>query len=229
MECPVSALHDDLCIVVPARNEAEHIGDLLQSLARAFPGAAIVVVDNASSDGTAAAAHATGLATVISEPKRGKGHAMRAGAMASNRRLVLFHDADREYVPRDALPLVDAVRRDDSVMAVGVRSTTFGGPAWSSLFAAAVVRWVLVRRWGEAAVGNADVLCGTRVLSRERFLELSTEQAGFRIETELSRLALRTGLRFQHFPVSYHPRGREEGKKIRPAHLWGILLEAAYR
>ena len=60
-------------MIVAARNEADRIGDTLDALAAAFPGAALVVADDASDDATAEVALAHG-AEVVSRPRpHGKG------------------------------------------------------------------------------------------------------------------------------------------------------------
>lgn len=199
----MTSTYADLSVVVPARNEAANIAVLLGELAQAFPGAELIVVDNASTDDTTAQATRSGFARVLHEPAPGKGHAMRAGAAAATRELLLFHDADLEYSPVDARALVDAVRKQPDAMAVGVRTASFGRPAWSSLFASATVRRLLQWRWGRVAVGDADVLCGTRAMSTALFKRIGSVQAGFRIETELTRRALRLGVTLVNHTVTY--------------------------
>ena len=62
-----------LAVVVAARNEAERIGATLDALAKAFPGAAIWVADDASSDGTAEVAMRHGARVVSRGRSHGKG------------------------------------------------------------------------------------------------------------------------------------------------------------
>lgn len=222
--------YSDLSIVVPALNEGAHVREVLESLVMAFPGAEVLLVDNGSEDETFSqalevAARRRGV-RVLSTHRRGKGHAMQAGAHAASRPLLMFQDADLEYRVEDAKALVAAVRSTPLSMAVGVRTTSFGQPPWSSLLANALIRRLLAWRFGPHALQGADILCGTRVLPRDAFLSMGVTAADFRVETQLTRKALQHRLTLVHLPVAYAPRSRAQGKKIRPRHLWGLMREA---
>ncbi|WP_267278733.1 glycosyltransferase [Arthrobacter sp. CDRTa11] len=81
--------------VIPARNEADRIGNLLSVLRRALNPEQVLVVDNGSTDGTGAIARRSG-ARVIYEPRRGKGYAVDAGVQHTQTDLVFLCDADIE-------------------------------------------------------------------------------------------------------------------------------------
>lgn len=91
-------------IIVPARDEAETLPVLLPSLlALAYPFARVLVVDDGSTDGTAAVARSLGVA-VLSAPAlppgwAGKPHACAAGAAATGSAWLLFTDADTWHAP----------------------------------------------------------------------------------------------------------------------------------
>jgi glycosyltransferase involved in cell wall biosynthesis len=199
----------------------------VRALRETFPSAEIVVVDNASTDGTFAAALRTGEAVVVREPLPGKGRAMRMGALAATRDVLLFHDADFEYHCTDARAVVRAVLAPAGggpcAMAIGVRAWRLSWLPVVSFTVNALIRAILQLRFGAAP---EDVLTGTRCLSREYFLALDTSSATFAIETELSRLVLATGGEVVGVPVRYTPRTRAQGKKISVRHLWPIIAEA---
>ena len=88
---------EDISVVVPARDEAATISGVVARVSR-LPGVAeVVVVDNASSDGTAEAAVAAG-ARAVHEPRPGMGHALRTGILAARHDWVMKSDADLEGV-----------------------------------------------------------------------------------------------------------------------------------
>ena len=72
-----------LAAIVAARNEADRIGETLAALRGAFPGAAIWVADDASTDGTAEAAMAAGAQVVSRGRPHGKGANVTAAAEAA--------------------------------------------------------------------------------------------------------------------------------------------------
>jgi dolichyl-phosphate beta-glucosyltransferase len=119
-----------LSVVVPAFREADRIGDTvariraeLATVAREG-GLEIVVVDDGSDDGTAAAARQAGADVVVSyQPNRGKGAAVREGVLASHGRTVAFTDADLSYPPEQLTRFLERIEAGWDV-AVGSRQHT---------------------------------------------------------------------------------------------------------
>ncbi|MDQ3935394.1 MAG: glycosyltransferase, partial [Actinomycetota bacterium] len=66
-------MQPEIAIVVTAYNEADRLGETLAALAAAFPGARVVVADDASTDGTAEVARAAGVEVVTAAERLGKG------------------------------------------------------------------------------------------------------------------------------------------------------------
>ncbi len=107
-----------LSVVVPAYNEAACLGATLEHLhaaaaelaRRGGPQAELIVVDNASTDGTAALAAQHG-ARVVSEAVRNIARVRNTGARASRGDAIVFVDADT-LVPPDALARVEEEMRD---------------------------------------------------------------------------------------------------------------------
>jgi chlorobactene glucosyltransferase len=107
-----SKAQPDLTVIIPARNEAHQIRTAIQS----FPGLSVIVVDDASTDGTAAISQAAG-AMVISAPPLaqgsfGKPNACAAGAIAAKTKWLLFVDADTTFDPRFAASAVAYAERN---------------------------------------------------------------------------------------------------------------------
>jgi glycosyltransferase involved in cell wall biosynthesis len=91
-EPPTGAPLPRVAVVIPARNEEATVADVVAAAQQARL-VDEVVVDNASSDGTARAAAAQG-ARVVTEPIAGKGEAMRTGVTATDSEVIVFLDAD---------------------------------------------------------------------------------------------------------------------------------------
>jgi glycosyltransferase involved in cell wall biosynthesis len=111
----------NVAVVIPALNEAGCIGALVRA-ALAQPVAEVVVVDNGSADGTAAAARAAG-ARVVAEPRRGYGYACRAGAEAAEQAGVLvFLDGDYSFLPEEIPRLLAPLQAGAADLVLGSRA-----------------------------------------------------------------------------------------------------------
>lgn len=109
-------------VVIPAMNEAGAIASVVRELTAAASWCEILVVDDGSSDDTAAQAEAAG-ARVIRHPyNMGNGAAVKTGIRAARGEVVLIIDGDGQHQPADALRLIDLVGTYDLV--VGARSST---------------------------------------------------------------------------------------------------------
>ena len=121
-------------VVVTAFNEADRLGETLSALGAAFPGAGVVVADDASTDATAEVARSGG-AEVVTAPRRlGKGgvatlaaeRARSAIASGSAPTLVLC-DGDLGASAQHLPELVDAIERGEGQLAVAVFEKRVGG------------------------------------------------------------------------------------------------------
>lgn len=108
-------------VVVPARNEARRLPELLRCLATLDPTPGeVVVVDDESTDGTAALARAAGVDVVPSPPPpgwTGKAAACQRGAEESTGDVMVFLDADTTPDPRAVAALAAAARGGELVSA----------------------------------------------------------------------------------------------------------------
>lgn len=112
-----------IIVVIPALNEADNIGGVVTELLEQ-PIQEVIVVDNGSTDTTAAQATAAG-ATVITEPKRGYGQACAAGSTAAIERgatIVVTIDGDHSSRPDEIHRLLDPLANDEADLVLGSRT-----------------------------------------------------------------------------------------------------------
>ena len=108
-----------LSIVIPAKNEAQAIGDVVATACEAFPDAEVIVVDDGSDDATADIAAEAG-ATVIRHPESlGNGAAVKSGVRASRGDVLALMDGDGQHDARELRHLVDKLDEGYD-MAIGV-------------------------------------------------------------------------------------------------------------
>lgn len=212
----------ELSVVVCARNEVAHVGEVLRRLATTFPDAELILVDNGSTDGTAQVAAAQPCVKVIEEPTPGKGTAMRTGAQHARGAWILFHDADLEYDVEDSARVVATAMRENC-SCIGARMVAYDQVLPSSWLANRLIQWVLRHRTGAHV---ADVLTGTRCLPAALFHALDTRSPHFGIETEITRATLVLGKPMLAEPVRFYPRSAAEGKKIRVWDLFALIAQA---
>lgn len=111
---------ENVSIVVPAFNESPSIGALVSALRTAAPWREIIVVDDASSDGTGERAAAAGATVVRHAYNMGNGAAVKNGIRRAGGEYILIVDADGQHPPEDALRLVG--RLGDYDLVIGARS-----------------------------------------------------------------------------------------------------------
>jgi len=110
----------EVTVVVPAYDEADRIGPVVRELARTYP---VLVVDDGSTDRTAAEARTAG-ATVVRQP-RNSGYiaALKRGFRDASSGIVVTFDADGEHRPEDVEKLVRSIERDRLDLVLGARAT----------------------------------------------------------------------------------------------------------
>lgn len=194
-----------ITLIIPALNEEQALAKVLDELPRGMF-ACVLVVDNGSTDTTAAVARACG-AQVVSEPRRGYGRACLAGqaALPAGTDVVVFMDADASDVPVEAARLLEPVVRGEADLVIGSR--VLGRAEAGSL------GWA--QRWGNwLAVTLIRLLFGFRytdlgpfrAIRRQCLEQLRMRDPDFGWTVEMQVKALKRGLRVGEVPVSYRAR-----------------------
>ena len=169
-----------VCVILPALNEAETIGKVINEIPREQLETSgylvrIVVIDNGSTDDTAVIARDTG-AEIIVEPRRGKGKAMIAGFGACDADYIFMIDADYTY-PATYIPVMLDLLHDGFHVVIGSRlKGTIEKGAMSRL----------------NRVGNSLLTMMANILYRGKTSDLCTGLWGFRGEV-LKGLTLSAG------------------------------------
>ena len=192
-------------LIIPALNEADSIGRLLDQVPRGLF-AQIIVVDNGSQDSTAEVARAAG-AEVVEEPRRGYGRACLAGLarVLPGTSSVAFIDADLSDDPTDLEPLLHILEEGEWDLVVGSRVLGCAEPGsltslqrFGNWLATRLIRFL----WG---VSFTD-LGPLRVLKRDSLRRLALRDQNFGWNVEMQAKAARLGLRVTELPVSYRRR-----------------------
>ena len=189
--------------MLPCLDEAAALPAVLATL----PDWPVLVVDNGSTDDTAAVARAWG-ARVVVEPRRGYGAAVHTGMWHARAELVAVLDGDGS-LDAAALPtLTDAVRTGRADLAVGRRVPAGSGVwPWHARAGNAVVA-TLLRSRGVPVHDIAPI----RVGRRDALLGLGVADRAFGYPLELLMRAGRAGWRIEEVPVRYSRRAGGRSK-----------------
>jgi dolichol-phosphate mannosyltransferase len=227
-----------LSIIVPAYNEEDLVCVLLGKLLdlRFANGIEreILVVDDGSSDATAAriaefieARPCEGMRLIRHGRNRGKGAAVRTGIEESKGDLIIIQDADLEYDPQDIHHVIAPIISGKARVVYGsriLREKELGRSGFCGWitgkhphsYVMAYLGGVAITRFTNLVSGASltDEPTCYKCFHREAIAGLQIEADDFAWEPEITMKVLARGLRIVEVPISYHPRKREQGKKI---------------
>jgi glycosyltransferase involved in cell wall biosynthesis len=199
-----------VAVLVPCHNEEHAIATVVRAFRTALPGAEVTVADNASTDRTAELARAAG-ARVISEPRQGKGFAVRRLFTDVEADCYVLVDGDATYEALAAPDLVRIVLADGVDMVVGARVSEAGDATAyrrGHRLGNAVLTWIFHRLF---KLPIEDTLSGYRVLSRRFVKSFPAGSTGFDVEAELNAHAAVVGVPVSEVRTRYiaRPEGSE--------------------
>jgi glycosyltransferase involved in cell wall biosynthesis len=184
-------------VILPVLDEAAAIPGVLAAMPAGYRP---IVVDNGSTDGSAAIAAGLG-ALVVAEPRRGFGAACFAGLLAAEAEVVCFMDCDGSLDPAD-LPRVVALLDQGADLAIGARHAARGAWPLHARFANRVLARELRRRTG---CGLEDI--GPMRAARRQMLldlDLTDRRSGWPLEMVIKAIA--AGWSVIDTPVPYAER-----------------------
>ncbi len=233
----------DLEVVVPAANEAGRLGPTLLRLTEALStlpiSTAVVVVDNASTDGTAELArrvtHDSVPVHVVSCPIRGKGYAVRSGVISGRSRWVGFMDADLA-TDLSALPVALGHLAVGWPVVIGSRALSDSVVTARHRAARRLGAYAFRRTVAAVVAGVGDTQCGFKFfegdLARRVFADLV--DGGFAFDVEVLASCQHRGATIVEIPVRWDD---QPGSTFRPGHdgwrsfveVWRISRRVAAR
>ena len=224
-----------LTVLIPAYNESATIEDILNKVEEVDIRKEIIVIDDASKDGTPdLVAQIFGDRqdrVLVRQPgNRGKGAALAAGVKHASGQVVIIQDADSEYDPADYAKLVQPILDGETDVVYGSRILGSNERSYHRYY------------WGGRLVtlftnllfraGITDEPTCYKVFRRELIQSLVLDEEGFGFCPEVTAQVCLLGHRILEKPIAYQPRSIEEGKKIRwqdgVEALW-ILLKWRFR
>ncbi len=214
--------------LIPAFNEAATIAQVLERLDALDLDKQVIVIDDGSADDTAEIAESWGRRnaglTVIRQPNRGKGAALRAAVPLVDGDIVVIQDADLEYDPADVPSLIEPIVR-------GVADVVYGSRLLGGKPQRAYLFWHLVGNRFLTLMANmlynttlSDIETGYKAFRADILRSLDLREDDFAIEPEITAEICKRNLRVYELPIAYYGRSYAEGKKV----TWRDGVKAAW-
>lgn len=205
---PPRKAHPKCIVIVPAYNEADSIGKLIERLQRSLPGMDVLVVDDGSTDCTAREA-ATKSRTLSLPFNVGIGGAMQTGYRYADMHgydIAIQVDGDGQHRPCEVRKLVDTVMNGHADLAVGSRFLEVQRSYHQNpmrVVGSTVLRWMLLILTGEHVT---DCTSGFRAANRKVIRAFAHWYPEDYPEPEVILLLHRAGYRVAEVPVSMRQR-----------------------
>ena len=198
-----------IAVLIPCYNEELTIGKVVDDFRAQLPEATVYVFDNCCTDRTAAIAAEHG-ATVVKEPRKGKGFVIEGMFDRIEADYYVMVDGDDTYPAEHARKLLAPVQSGDADMAVGARLAEHDDRSFRSLHVAGnnLVRWLINRIYSSDLT---DILSGYRAFNRKVVRRIPVVSSGFEVETEMTVQMLYHRLKMVEVQVPY--RGRPAGSE----------------
>lgn len=210
-----------ILVIIPAHNEEESIGKVIDETRALNPNIDLLVVDDASSDATAKVASEKGVRVACLSVNLGIGGAVQTGfklAKLLGYEIAVQLDGDGQHDPSFILNLVEPVAKGETDIAVGSRHL-YNGNAKSSLTRGIGIRffsWLTTRA---TTMSITDCSSGFRALNRKAFELFADNYPVDFPDAEALIMAHRDGLRVIEVPARF--RERQNGRSS--LRLWRML------
>jgi SAM-dependent methyltransferase len=226
--------HPSVSVVIPCRNEAGHVGTLLERLPDLGPNSEFLFVEGNSTDDTEAvlrqaiARNPSRPLRLLKQAGKGKGDAVRLGFAHARGEVLLILDSDMGVAPEDVPKFLEALTRGKGEFVNGSRMVyPMEGRAMRFLNLLANKAFALLFTW---LLGQQlrDTLCGTKALYREDYERIAANRAYFGDfdpfgDFDLLFGAARLNLRIVDLAVRYHERSYGTTNISRFRHGWLLL------
>lgn len=210
-----SCEHHDarVAVLIPCYNESITIAKVVADVQRALPSSQIIVCDNNSTDDTARIAKEAG-ATVINEPRQGKGNVLRSLFRNIEADCYIIIDGDDTYHVDQLPKMVDMVLSGEADMVIGDRISSSYLQVNQRRYhnSGNLLLRFLINKMFKSSV--PDILSGLRALSPLFVKNFPILSKGFEIETEMTIYALDNNFIVRSIPVAYNNRPEGSTSKL---------------
>lgn len=211
---PAVARRLKLSVVIPVYNERDTIQEALRRVRALDVDLELVVVDDASTDGTYALLEAEPDLVLLRHPvNAGKGMAIRTALANVTGDVVAVQDADLEYDPQDLLRLMEPIARGEARVVYGSRFLRGRPPMELPNYVCnRLLAWTANLLYGAQLTDEATCY---KVFDATLIRSVPLQCRRFEFCPEVTAKVRKRGERILELPISYNPRSYDSGKKIR--------------
>jgi ubiquinone/menaquinone biosynthesis C-methylase UbiE len=219
-------------VVIPCFNEVDNIGEAIERTAAQDGVAEIIIVDDGSTDGTAAAVRGRMAALpqvrlISYSPNQGKAAAVQSGFAAATQDIVAILDADMAVAPEELPHFIETIRSGRAEFVNGSRLVYPMSPGAMKFFnylGNKLFGIILSLIMGQR---NTDTLCGTKAFLRRYYPHMSIGRSGWG-DFDLLFSAARLKMKMVEWPVSYRDRTRGQSK-MQPLREFAGMIRICWR
>jgi glycosyltransferase involved in cell wall biosynthesis len=224
----VSTEQPDVTVLVPALNEEETIGEVLDRLLALPLDIQVIVVNDGSDDRTGEILHSYGNKIVLltNRERGGKGAAIRQALPYATGKAVIVQDADLEYAPEEIPKLVQPILSGKAKVVYGTRFSQGLHPemAFANRLVNRMLRTEVAMLYGQKLTDEATCY---KAFDTDLLKRMNLTCVRFEFCPEVTAKSCRLGEKILEIPITYTPRSKAAGKKIRwtdaPDAFWTLL------
>lgn len=203
-----------ISVIIPVYNEEETVAEVIKKIIETPFEKEIIAVDDGSNDGTIKILKnfSDKIKLISHKQNRGKGAAIRSALQEINGDIVIIQDADLEYDPSDYGKILEPVLQNQADVVYGSRNLIHNPRSSLSFYLGGIFLSKLTNFLYGTNI--TDESTGYKVFRTKILKSLNLKCNGFEFCPEVTAKLLRHGYKIKEVPISYHPRGFDEGKKI---------------
>ena len=220
-----------LSIIIPCYNEENTIRIILEKLSKIKnlnTELEIIVVDDGSTDNSLQILEENkNLFNVLvkNTSNRGKGYSVKKGLEKSTGEFVFFQDADLEYDPNDITKFLDLIDKFSPDLIIGSRFN-YSNYTRSHNFLNKMGNYLITFLFNVFYNTTfTDIYSCYSCFKKDRLNIDSLKTVGFEQHSEILCKVVKNGKKFYEVPINYNGRSKDEGKKIKFYHIFGVIFQ----